>query len=35
LTFTDVTSSTPMWVFNFFSGIAFFIAVGQWMWEEK
>jgi hypothetical protein len=35
LTFSDVTSSTPMWVFNFFTGIAFFVAVGQWMWEEK
>jgi hypothetical protein len=35
LTFSDVTSSTPMWVFNFFTGIAFFVSVGQWMWEEK
>jgi hypothetical protein len=35
LTFSDVTSSTPMWVVNFFTGIAFFVAVGQWMWEEK
>lgn len=35
VTFTEVTTSTPMWVFNVIVAIGSFIAVGQWMWEEK
>lgn len=35
LTFTDVTTSTPMWVCNVVVFIGSFIAVGNWMWDEK
>lgn len=35
ITFTDVTTSTPMWIFNFLVGIGSFISVGSWMWDEK
>ena len=33
--FTEVTTSTPMWVFNFLVGVGSFISVGSWMWDEK
>lgn len=35
VTFTEVTTSTPMWVFNFLVGVGSFISVGSWMWDEK
>lgn len=35
VTFAEVTTSTPMWVFNFLVGIGSFISVGSWMWDEK
>jgi len=35
VTFTQVTTSTPMWVFNFLVAIGSFIAVGSWMWDEN
>lgn len=35
LTFTDVTTSTPMWVFNVIVGIGSVISVGSWLWDEN
>ena len=35
LTFTDVTTSTPMWVFNVIVGIGSLISVGSWLWDEN
>lgn len=35
LTFIDVTTSTPMWILNVIVFIGSFIAVGNWMWDEK
>ena len=34
LTFSDVSNSTPMWVFNVFTGIGYLIATGSWLWDE-
>ena len=35
LTFSDVTSSTPMWVFNVLVGLGSAISVGSWLWDEN
>ena len=35
LTFSEVSNSTPMWIFNVFTGIGYLIATGTWLWEEN
>lgn len=35
VTFTAVTTSTPMWVFNFLVGFGSLISVGSWLWDEN